>query len=175
MKNIRLTGEWFDCRTPQSKLTDPAVVQACCVARFVHRHRPIHYAHFTAASNGVIGAITGSNIHLVLRTFPDRNGVTADLFVDQDDPAHVNAAIELLGDLRDAFRPMHALLQRLQSSGQPLPLHGRTASAPTEVFFARPRGTTGARPEHVMEHTSRSARTKDRPFSSRRNALRKLP
>ena len=145
MKNIRLTGEWFDCRAPRSGLTDPAIVQACCVARFVQRYQPIHYAHFTAASNGVIGAITDANIHLVLRTFPDRNGVTADLFVDQDTAAHVNAAIELLDDLRDAFRPMHALLRRLQSSGQPLPLHGRMARAPTEVFFERPCGMTGTR------------------------------
>lgn len=175
MKNIRFTGEWFGCRAPRSGLSDPAIVQACCVARLAQRYQPIRYAHFTATSNGVIGAITDANIHLVLRTFPDRCGVTANLFVDQDDPAHVNAAIEVFDDLRDAFRPMHALLQRVQSSSQPSTFYGRVARAPTEVFFERPRGMTSTRSVHLMQHTSRSTRTKGLPFASHRNVFRKLP
>jgi hypothetical protein len=135
MKNIHFVGEWLDCHAPKRVLSDPQAVQARCMAHVARRHLPISYAHFTVAeSDGVMGAMTGNGIHLVVRTFPDRHAVMADLYVDQGDHAEVCAAVQVFDGLRDEFRPMRALLHRVQRDGRPLPAQGRTPRAPTEVF-----------------------------------------
>lgn len=134
MKNIHFVGEWFDCRAPKSVLADPSAIQALCLAHIARRHLPIGYEHFTLASDGVMGAMTGKDIHIVLRTFPHHEVVMADLYVDQDEPAQISAAMQVFDDLRDEFRPMRALLHRVQRDGQPLPARSRTPRGPTEVF-----------------------------------------
>ena len=135
MKNIHFVGEWFDCSASQVLLNDPQSVQAHCMAQVARRHLPIRYEHFTAdGSGGVIGAITGNGIHLVMRTFPRRDTVVADLFVEQCETAQISAAMQVFDGLRDEFRPMRALLHRVQRDGQSLPVQGRTPRAPTEVF-----------------------------------------
>jgi hypothetical protein len=139
MKNIHFVGEWFDCRAPKSVLADPLAIQARCLEHIARRHLPISYEHFTVTtSDGVIGAMTGKDIHIVLRTFPDRHAVKADLFVDQGDPVEINAAMQVFDGLRDEFRPMRALLHRVQRDGQSLPVQGRTPRKPTEVFLSKP-------------------------------------
>jgi hypothetical protein len=135
MKNIHFVGEWFDCRAPQSALSDPQAIQACCMRHVARRHVPISYEFFTeTASDGVIGAMTGKDIHLIVRTFPDRGAVMADLFVEHGDHAEISAAMQVFDGLRDEFRPLRALLHRVQGDGQMLSVRGRTPRAPTEVF-----------------------------------------
>lgn len=139
MKNIHFIGEWFECRAPHALLADPQAIQVRCMEHVARRHLPISYEHFTmATTDGVIGAMTGNGIHIVLRTFPSRSGVIADLFVDQGEPAEISAAIRVFDGLRDEFRPMRALLHRVQPDGQALPKQGRTPRAPTEVFLSKP-------------------------------------
>lgn len=135
MKSIHFVGEWFDCRTPKIVLADPQAIQTRCMEHVARRHLPISYEHFTmGAADGVIGAMTGKDIHIVLRTFPGRNAVVADLFVDQGEPSEISVAMQVFDGLRDEFRPMRALLHRMQRDGQALPVQGRTPRAPTEVF-----------------------------------------
>jgi hypothetical protein len=135
MKKIHFTGEWFDCRAPQNMLSDPQAIQARCNAHMARRHLPISYEHFTIAeSGGVMGAMTGHGIHIVLRAFPDSHTVKADLYADQGSHAEISAAMQVFDGLRDEFRPMRALLHRVQCDARPLPAQGRTPRAPTEVF-----------------------------------------
>jgi hypothetical protein len=139
MKNIHFVGEWFDCRAPKSVLADPLAIQSRCMQHVARRHLPISYGHFTAAGgDSVIGAMTGQNIHLVLRTFPQRDVVQADLFVDHCEPEQISAAMQLFDGLRDEFRPTRALLHRVQQDGQPSFVRGRTPRAPTEVLLKNP-------------------------------------
>ncbi|GFZ96559.1 S-adenosylmethionine decarboxylase [Dyella caseinilytica] len=139
MKNIHFIGEWFDCRTPNSVLSDPQAIQTRCMEHIARRHLPIRYDYFTtAASHGVIGAMTGKDIHIVLRTFPHHDSVIADLFVDQGDHSQISAAMQVFDGLRDEFRPMRALLHRVQRDGQALLVQGRTPRSPTEVFLLKP-------------------------------------
>jgi hypothetical protein len=139
MKNIHFVGEWFDCRASKTLLSDPCAIQARCMEHVARRHLPISYEHFTVnALDGVIGAMTGKDIHIIMRTFPDRSTVIADLFVEQGDHVEINAAMQVFDGLRDEFRPMRALLHRVQRDGQPLPTQGRTPRAPTEVFSSKP-------------------------------------
>ncbi|WP_266157625.1 hypothetical protein [Dyella silvatica] len=144
MKSIHFVGEWFECRAPAGVLADPQAIQARCMQYIAGRHLPISYAHFTtSASDGVIGAMTGKGIHLVLRTFPRDNTVIADLHADQEEAAEISAAMRVFDSLRDEFRPMRALLHRVQPCGQALvgatlPGQGRTPRAPTEVLMSTP-------------------------------------
>jgi hypothetical protein len=139
MKNIHFVGEWFDCRVAKSVLSDPQAIQARCLEHIARRHLPISYEHFTsAAGDGVIGAMTGKDIHIVIRSFPRRDTVIADLFVEHGDHAEITAAMQVFDGLRDEFRPMRALLHRVQRDGQSLPVQGRTPRKPTEVFLVKP-------------------------------------
>jgi hypothetical protein len=139
MKNIHFVGEWFNCRASSVLLSDPLAIQARCMEHMARRHLPISYDYFTAAaSGGVIGAITGNDIHIVVRTFPADGNVIADLFADRGECPEINAAMQVFDGLRDEFRPMRALLHRVQRDGQVLPLQGRTPRAPTEVFSMKP-------------------------------------
>jgi hypothetical protein len=140
MKNIHFVGEWFDCRASGTLLSDPRAIQARCMEHVARRHLPISYDYFTgAACDGVIGAMSGKDMHIVVRTFPTDGTVVADLFVEQGEDSEVNAAMQVFDGLRDEFRPMRALLHRVQRDGQALPVQGRTPRAPTEVFSMKPR------------------------------------
>lgn len=139
MKNIHFVGEWFDCLAPMTLLMDPQAIRSHCEVLVARRHLPIHYSHFTTtATQGVMGAMTGNGIHLVIRSFPERNAVTVDLFVEESEPAEISAAMQVFHGLRDAFRPLRALLHRVQPDGHALPVQGRTPRKPTEVFLSRP-------------------------------------
>jgi hypothetical protein len=139
MKNIHFVGEWFDCRASKTMLSDPRAIQARCMEHVARRHLPISYDYFTvAACDGVIGAMTGNDIHIVVRTFPHQNTVVADLFADRGEHPEITAAMQVFDGLRDEFRPMRALLHRVQRDGQVLSAQGRTPRAPTEVFLSKP-------------------------------------
>jgi hypothetical protein len=139
MKNIHFVGEWFDCRASKTVLSNPQAIQARCMEQVARRHLPISYEYFTnGVGNEVIGAMTGKDIHIVLRTFPRHGTVIADLYVDEGDHNQISAAMQVFDGLRDQFRPMRALLHRVQRDGQSLPVQGRTPRAPTEVFMQKP-------------------------------------
>jgi hypothetical protein len=139
MKNIHFVGEWFDCRTSKAVLSHPQTIQALCMEHIAKRHLPIRYEYFThAEGDEVIGAMTGNDIHIVLRTFPRHGTVIADLFVEQGEHSQVSAAMQVFDGLRDEFRPMRALLHRAQRDGRSLPVQGRTPRGPTEVFMHKP-------------------------------------
>lgn len=139
MKNIHFVGEWLDCCAPKTLLTDAQAIQTHCMAHISRHHLPIRYEYFTvAALDGVIGAMTRNDIHLIVRTFPRRDAVIADLFVAESEPADIAAAMQVFNGLRDEFRPLRALLHRVQRDGQSLPVQGRTPCKPTEVFLTKP-------------------------------------
>lgn len=139
MKNIHFAGEWFECRTPQSVLSDPQATKTCCLEYMARRHLAIDYEYFTdAAFNGVIGAVIGKHVHIIVRTFPHCGTVRAELFVEEGPYAEMSTAIQVFDGLRDEFRPTRALLHRKQRRDAPLPVQGRTPRAPTEVFLGRP-------------------------------------
>ncbi|MBB3228522.1 hypothetical protein FHW69_003164 [Luteibacter sp. Sphag1AF] len=134
MKNIHFIGEWFDCDVARHVLADPRAIQARCMRHVTRRHLPISYDYFTLnATHGVIGAMTGNGIHVVLRTVPDTSIVKADLFVSQGDTATISAAMQLFDGIRDEFRPMRALLHRVGNTPA-ANAQGRTPRAPTEVL-----------------------------------------
>lgn len=139
MKKIHFAGEWFDCCAPKVLLSDPRAIRARCMESVARNHLPIGYEYFTATDgDGVIGAMNGTGIHVVLRTFPDDKTVMANLYVEDSESVHVGVAMQAFDGLRDAFRPMRALLRRVQDDGKPLSARGRTPRAPTEVFLSKP-------------------------------------
>lgn len=139
MKNIHYVGEWFDCCASMTLLLEPEAIHDQCELLVARCHLPIRYGHFAATTTqGVMGAITGNGIHLVVRTFPEREAVTVDLFVEESEPVDIAAAMQVFHGLRDAFRPLRALLHRVQPDGHALPVQGRTPCKPTEVFAAKP-------------------------------------
>jgi hypothetical protein len=139
MKKIHFVGEWFDCGAPKALLSEPHAIRARCLDSIARNHLPISYEYFTVTEgDGVVGAMTGAGIHLVLRTFPDGNAVMANLYVEEGESTHVGIAMQAFDGLRDAFRPMRALLRRIHEDGKPLSARGRTPRAPTEVFLSKP-------------------------------------
>lgn len=138
MKSIHFVGEWFDCRVPTHALAEPQTIQARCLEQIACRHLPVSYQHFTrTAAGGVIGTMVGKDIHLVVRSFPADNAVIADLHVQRMEVSEISAAMRVFDGLRDAFRPMRALLHRVPPQGQRPCTQGRAPRAPTEVWMAK--------------------------------------
>lgn len=157
MNNIHFIGEWFDCRIPNAALAEPETIHALCVKHASHRSIPIVYAHFTrSVEAGVIGAMTASGMHLVVRTFPRHSSVIVDLFVGHHHPADITSAMQVIDALRDDLWPMRALLHRVQY-GEGTHRCGRHPVSPTEVLLGPVSIQRQPRPSQQPTHAAPKA------------------
>lgn len=139
MNTIHFVGEWFDCSAPKALLSDPQAIQAHCVKHLARRRLPVSYEYFTTShGGGVIGAVSCAGMHLVLCTFPHRQTVTANLYVDDGESATLGSVVQIFDCLRDEFRPLRALFRRVQKDTRPSSSRGRTPRSPTEMFAQKP-------------------------------------
>lgn len=131
MHSIHFIGEWLGCRTSLDALRDPTSIRALCVEHVMRHHVPIAGDLFTASSQaGVVGTIMGDDMHIVLRTFPDRNAVDVDLYASSCQSSDIAMVFHLLSDLCEDFRPTRTVLHRVQHGTDVQPA-GRAPVRPT--------------------------------------------
>lgn len=131
MHSIHFLGEWLGCRTSVDALRDPASIRALCVEHVMRHHVSIAGDLFAASAHeGVVGTIMADDMHIVLRTFPDRHAVDIDLYASSRHNADIGMVFHLLSDLCDDFKPTRTMLHRVQH-GTDSQVMGRSPVRPT--------------------------------------------
>ncbi|WP_430388913.1 S-adenosylmethionine decarboxylase [Dyella sp. 20L07] len=136
MNSMHFLGEWFDCRASLAALRDPAAIRALCVEHVMRHRVAIAYDFFTiSAREGVIGAVMADDLHIVVRTFPDRDAMNIDLYADQHRGSDAATVFQVLSGLCDDFKPARTVLHRVQHGVDATPT-SRAPIAPTQAFAA---------------------------------------
>ncbi|HEY9101721.1 adenosylmethionine decarboxylase [Chitinimonas sp.] len=126
MNGLHLTADLYDCGNSALLLDQPALAALCEaeVAR-VGLSAVSHCWHAFPASPAGPGGITGvvllAESHLAIHTWPERAGVTLDVYVCNFGADNSLRAERLLQALLAAFAPRRQQCQRLQRGTQPEP------------------------------------------------------
>lgn len=121
MQGLHLTADLSACDPAQPLMTDTVALRALCleavadaglgaVAELFHRFEPAP----GESQSGITGVVLLAESHLAIHTWPERGGVTLDVYVcnlGQDNSAK---AERLMQRLCDAFAPGAAHRQALQ-------------------------------------------------------------
>ena len=125
MNGLHLTADLYDCRAPAASMTDPERLGLLCrtavesagltlVGEKWHR-----FPHHQGSPGGVTGALLLAESHLAVHTWPERGGVTLDVYVCNFSQDNSVRARSMLDALAGAFRPARAQRQELQRGNDP--------------------------------------------------------
>lgn len=127
MHGLHLTADLFDCQ-PQPALLEDAQVLAEHCRRFTREAgltlvgEKFHsFPGQDARPGGVTGMLLLAESHLAVHTWPDRGGVTLDVFVCNFTTNNSAKAEHLLRQLVAAFQPGEQRVQRIER-GLPMTL-----------------------------------------------------
>ena len=119
MHGLHLIADLHDCRCAPDFLRDGPGLEAFCVAACT-RHgltvvgRLFHpFRDAAGAPAGVTGPVVLAESHLAVHTWPDRGGVTLDVFVCNFSENNSAKAEHLLQQLLNAFAPQRHVSQRI--------------------------------------------------------------
>jgi spermidine synthase len=119
MQGLHLTGDLFDCGCSASLLTDLAALSKLCRDATVDAGLTIvdEKYHVFPDFNGQPGGITGTVLlaesHLAIHTWPERRGVTLDVYVCNFTSDNTGKAQQLFDALLVAFRPRDQVVNRI--------------------------------------------------------------
>ena len=121
MNGLHLTGDLSGCRCASALLTDPALLEVCCVKAVAAAGlaQVNQLFHAFAPGAGVTGVVLLAESHLAVHTWPEIAGVTLDVYVcnyGSDNSARAHA---LFAALRAAFQPTDVQSHALQRGGAP--------------------------------------------------------
>ena len=120
MQGLHLTADLYDCRCAADLLIDPDRLAAVCRDETIaagltlvgeHWHR---FPDFQGEPGGVTGMLLLAESHLAVHTWPERRGVTLDVYVCNFTDDNSGKARSLLEKLLAAFAPAQAERQELQ-------------------------------------------------------------
>lgn len=181
MQGLHLTADLYQCAADTSLLIDAATLSAMCrdqtqnsgltlVAEKWHT-----FPDYQGEPGGVTGMLLLAESHLAIHTWPERGGVTLDVYVCNFEGDNTQKAEQLMATLEQAFQPgkaQHNRLQRGERDGPVEPgmllledlnetsvygfrferqlLSSRTAYQQLELLDSRDLGTTLRLDGHMM-------------------------
>lgn len=119
MNGLHLTGDLFDCSCSAALLTDlETLSKTCRDATNASKLTIVDQAwHRFPEWNGEAGGITGTLLlaesHLAIHTWPERRGVTLDVYVCNFTDDNTGRAEQLFEALTLAFRPTNQVVNRI--------------------------------------------------------------
>ena len=83
MQGLHLTGDLFDCRCPLERLTDVASLREYCLdAVRTAGLTPVgELFHTFPGSAGITAVVLLAESHMAVHTWPEKRGVTLDIYV----------------------------------------------------------------------------------------------
>lgn len=119
MNGLHLTGDLFDCACSAALLTDLEVLSKTCrdatndskltiVDQAWHR-----FPEWNGGPGGITGTILLAESHLAIHTWPERAGVTLDVYVCNFTDDNTGKAEQLFEALMLAFRPKSRVVNRI--------------------------------------------------------------
>ena len=146
MQGLHLTGDLFDCSCTSALLTDLDKLSTLCREATIAAGLTIvdEKYHLFPDWNGQPGGITGAVLlaesHLAVHTWPERRGVTLDVYVCNFTDDNSGKAQQLFDALMLAFRPKSQVVNRINRGD----LTSRTESVATASAPRAPGGATGS-------------------------------
>lgn len=125
MNGLHLTADLYDCRAPAALMTDPARLGLLCriaierVGLTLVGEKWHRFPGHGGSPGGVTGALLLAESHLAVHTWPERGGVTLDVYVCNFSEDNSERARGVLDALAGAFRPARAQRQELQRGNGP--------------------------------------------------------
>jgi spermidine synthase len=119
MQGLHLTGDLFDCGCSASYLTDVATLSTLCrdatvAAGLTIVDEKFHvFPDWQGQAGGVTGTLLLAESHLAIHTWPERRGVTLDVYVCNFTGDNTRKAEQLFDTLAVAFRPKDQLVNRI--------------------------------------------------------------
>jgi spermidine synthase len=119
MQGLHLTGDLFDCSCPAALLTDLEKLSTLCrdatiAAGLTIVDENYHvFPDFNGQPGGITGAVLLAESHLALHTWPERGGVTLDVYVCNFTDDNSGRAQQLFDALTVAFRPKNQVVNRI--------------------------------------------------------------
>lgn len=120
MNGLHLTADLADCPPGLPLMTEPAALRALCLAAVAEAGlQPVGelFHRFEPAAAGGPAGITGvvllAESHLAVHTWPERGGVTLDVYVCNFGTDNSARAEQLLARLQAAFVPGAVQINRL--------------------------------------------------------------
>lgn len=119
MLGLHLTADLYECRCAPALLTDTALLRPLCVqavqaAGLAGVAELFHdFSSAGAPGSGITGVVLLAESHLAVHTWPERAGVTLDVYVcnySADNTAKAHALFQaLLGEFAPTRRDTHEL------------------------------------------------------------------
>ncbi|MCL4747014.1 MAG: polyamine aminopropyltransferase [Burkholderiaceae bacterium] len=126
MQGLHLTADLYGCKCSPSLLTDAQALAALCTRAVdqsqltVVDQKFFTFPHYEGQPGGVTGAVLLAESHLALHTWPERSGVTLDVYVCNFSTDNSAKAERLMDDLLIAFAPSDQTTNRiLRGSAEP--------------------------------------------------------
>ena len=120
MQGLHLTGDLFECSCSAFTLTDLDALSTLCRKATLDAKLTIvdEKWHVFPDWNGQPGGITGTILlaesHLAIHTWPERRGVTLDVYVCNFTEDNTAKAEQLFDTLTVAFRPQNQVVNRIE-------------------------------------------------------------
>jgi spermidine synthase len=139
MQGLHLTGDLFDCGCSAAFLTDLNTLATLCRDATVQSGLTVvdEKFHVFPAADGEPGGITGALLlaesHLAVHTWPERDGVTLDVYVCNFTSDNCAKAQRLFDTLVMAFRPASQNVNRIERGDLAASMQAASAAAPGAV------------------------------------------
>jgi spermidine synthase len=137
MQGLHLTADLYQCACACSLLTEAEELAALCRARTEDAGLTIvgekwhPFPEFEGQPGGVTGTLLLAESHLAIHTWPERGGVTIDVYVCNFTGDNSDKAERLISELEAAFQPTKAQRQSLQRGDSTSPSTS-TSPSPSE-------------------------------------------
>jgi spermidine synthase len=120
MQGLHLTGDLFDCGCSASTLVDLVALSTLCrdatvAAGLTIVDEKFHvFPDWQGQPGGITGTLLLAESHLAIHTWPERRGVTLDVYVCNFTGDNTAKAQQLFDTLMLAFRPQDQVVNRIE-------------------------------------------------------------